>query len=186
MLTPNLRLCVRQKKPRGAFGRMHERDRRHSELMERAVLYKEQSMRTLVPALLLTSSVALSSSSGLAASPLGSDDIPRILTAENGFDQTYKGRLFTARMTVSDVVQRSGVVSVGLNKDNSDETFPPISCNLEDLNEVGLARKGRILWVSGIVDQRMGSTIFLEPCQISLTQEPLTVPRTWKTHPLRQ
>jgi hypothetical protein len=52
--------------------------------------------------------------------------------------------------------------------------FPPISCTVHDLAEIGPAREGKILWVSGILDDLMGSTIFLDPCEISFTQEPWT------------
>jgi hypothetical protein len=45
---------------------------------------------------------------------LGIEDIPHILAAgEAGFDKDYKGRLYTARMTVNDVLDRSTFFAIG-------------------------------------------------------------------------
>jgi hypothetical protein len=121
------------------------------------------------------------------ASALGVKDIPHIVAAGQAeFEKTYKGKLYTARMTVNDVTARSTAVAVGFNSSGTHVTFPPINCNVSDLRDVGSAREGEIMWVSGILQSLLGSTIFLEPCEISLTQEPSVVPQPWKAHPPRQ
>ena len=147
----------------------------------------EGELRNFILALLLFGAAALGPTSGFAASTLGIEDIPRIIKAgEARFHKDYKGRLYTARMTVNDVMDRSTFYAVGFNINGNNETFPPISCKIHDVREVGSAREGAILWVSGILEEIIGDTIFLDPCEISFTKEPSVVPQPWKTHPPRQ
>src|ERR1700730_12151499 len=114
---------------------------------------------------------------------LGVEDIPQILAAgEAGFDRDYKGRRYTARMIVNDVIDartlwvesaRADYFAVGFTSDGKHVMFAPIQCNAKEL---GGALVGEIMYVTGTVDNLMGSSIFLEPCEITFTkklQEPL-------------
>jgi hypothetical protein len=144
-------------------------------------------LRNLFLALLILCIASLVTIRGFTAQGVSIEDIPRIVEAGNArFEKDYKGKLYTAKMSVNDVLDRTTFYAIGFNINGEQKTFPPISCRIEDLNEARLASGGKILWVSGILDNLLGSTIFLYPCEISVTQEPWVVPKPWKTKPPRQ
>jgi len=113
--------------------------------------------------------------------PLRAEDIPTIVEAGAvEFDKNYRGKLYTAKMVVNNVMNRPSGYSMSFGEHS------PITCNRLDPRESQIGNSGDTLWVSGIMDNLLGDTVFLDPCEISFTQEPNTVPRNWKTHPPRQ
>lgn len=122
-----------------------------------------------------------------SAKTLKAADLPTILALDSDqFDKQWEGRLFTARLIVNDLTPGDGFYAVGFTEDGEQKTFPPVSCKLVDRGEVALAVKGKQLWVSGILSNKLGSTLFLEPCQISYTAEPNGEIEPWKKHPPRE
>lgn len=84
----------------------------------------DNKLRNVVLTLLLSSTATLSTTLGFAAQAFSIEDIPHILAAgEAGFDKEYKGRLYTARMTVNDVLDRSTFYAVGFNRDGKTRRF---------------------------------------------------------------
>lgn len=140
------------------------------------------SLKFFVAALLLSGMINY----GVAEPALSIKDIPQIVASgEDGFNKYYKGHLFTAQMTVNDVIDKSNYFSVGFNT-GEHQMFPPISCNAHNLEELGPAQEGKLLWVSGIASDLMGDTLFLDPCEISYTENTTVVHPSWKLHPPRQ